>query len=238
MAINLGTLYPTQTTPADANWPQGGPKNVTSPLDGTGTPFKADGLGADLCALMQRAIVAAGMTPSGTPDTGADSQIFDALMKAANPLGYFSARLYWSSTTAYVAESIPSIDGFEIVGDGGDQDLNGNYFGRFKFNFNPATVPSSGGGRFNVVASVAPAFYTGSFAAASITTDPRINGFYLASGREFETGKDWFELMTQYTVKSGVVANAATPPLNTTTGSALVVVTYDRRPGVTLPEIV
>jgi len=75
-----GTLYPTKTTPADADFPQGGPKDITTPGDGTGSPWTAAVI-KDLWSLQQGLALRSGVVPSGTPDTAPASQQIEALSK-------------------------------------------------------------------------------------------------------------------------------------------------------------
>lgn len=237
MAINLGLKYPTQTGPVNAAWPQGSPQNVTSPLDGTGTPFNADGLGADLCALMQRAMAAASITPNQNPDTGANSQIYDALMRAANPLGFISARVSYGSTITYVDDSIPSIDGYEIVPGSGETDQSGEPYARFGFNIDPASLPGSGGLKFRVIALVNQnSDNTSGFANRS--TPSRIETVNMISPGAFEQSKAWFEVQKMYVGTSGLDGSATPPQATTASGLGIsVFIIYERTPGVTLPVV-
>lgn len=75
-----GTLYPTKTTPPDADYPNGGPQDVTVPGDGTGSPWTAAVI-KDLWGYQQGLCLRSGVTASGTPDTAPASQQIEALSK-------------------------------------------------------------------------------------------------------------------------------------------------------------
>jgi hypothetical protein len=71
--------YPSQIDTTDpTNYPRGKARNVTASGDGTGTPFERDWIN-DWFGFQQAAIVAAGITPSGTPDTAVVSELLSAL---------------------------------------------------------------------------------------------------------------------------------------------------------------
>ena len=78
MAIVPDTQYPGQTAGANANYPFGEPRNVTSPGDGTGTPWEAAYV-KDIYAFLQGLLNNAGIVPSGVPDTVLVSDYADAL---------------------------------------------------------------------------------------------------------------------------------------------------------------
>jgi hypothetical protein len=73
----------------DANYPDGKAQNITSPGDGTGTPWEAK-LVNDIFGFQQYLTNLAGITPSGTPDNASTSQYFQAIWKLLNvrPLTY------------------------------------------------------------------------------------------------------------------------------------------------------
>ena len=78
MAIRLEQQYPDKTTPASADYPHGQARNVTTPGDGTGTPLEQAWVN-DLFGWQQALLTAAGITPSGVPDTARNSQHMEAL---------------------------------------------------------------------------------------------------------------------------------------------------------------
>lgn len=88
MAIDPSVEFPGKidnTAPAD--YPYGKARNITTPGDGTGTPFVANLLN-DLFGMQQALLDLAGLTPSGVPDTVQASQYLEAL-KVVAPRGYF-----------------------------------------------------------------------------------------------------------------------------------------------------
>lgn len=80
MAINIGALFPSKTTPGDADYLYGSARNVTTPGDGTGTPWDAAILN-DVLGFQQSLLSAAGVVPSGNPDKIGASQYLEAMQK-------------------------------------------------------------------------------------------------------------------------------------------------------------
>lgn len=78
MALKLDTEFPGQSTPGDANYPQGSARNVSAPGANDGTPLVAR-LVNDIYGFLQRLLDEASIVPSGDPDTVIDSDYFDAL---------------------------------------------------------------------------------------------------------------------------------------------------------------
>lgn len=79
MAINPGDLYPGKTKAPDTDYPYGSARNVTTPGDGTGTPWEA-ALVNDIFGFQQAILDAAGVVPTGTPDRVGASQYLQALI--------------------------------------------------------------------------------------------------------------------------------------------------------------
>lgn len=75
--------YPGKVAAPTTEYPDGKAQNITSPGDGTGTPWEAQ-LVNDLFGFQQYLAAKAGITPSGTPDNATASQQFDALWKLLN----------------------------------------------------------------------------------------------------------------------------------------------------------
>lgn len=80
--LNPNSKWPTQTAAPSADYPYGSAQNITTPGDGTGTPFVAD-LVDDWFGFQQELVQRAGITPSGNPDHAADSDVYDALRRAS-----------------------------------------------------------------------------------------------------------------------------------------------------------
>ncbi|MDZ7922712.1 MAG: hypothetical protein U5M23_01345 [Marinagarivorans sp.] len=78
MALNPITAFPGRVAAADSEYPHGRARNITTPGDGTSTPFVAD-LVNDIFGMQQALLNAAGLTPSGVPDTAIASQYVDAI---------------------------------------------------------------------------------------------------------------------------------------------------------------
>lgn len=78
MAINPETQYPGKIAPSTPDYPFGSARNITTPGDGTGTPWEA-ALVNDVFGFQQALMDFAGVTPSGTPDKVGRSQYLDAV---------------------------------------------------------------------------------------------------------------------------------------------------------------
>ncbi len=84
MALDPENHFTGQIAAPDLDYPYGKARDVSTPGDGTGTPFKAT-LVNDLFGWQQALLQHAGITPSGSPDTARESQYFLA-MRALNPI--------------------------------------------------------------------------------------------------------------------------------------------------------
>lgn len=78
MAISISEQYPGKTAGNTTNYPLGEARNVTTPGDGTGTPWEQAIVNDDQ-GFKQALLAAAGITPSGVPDTALVSQYLQAL---------------------------------------------------------------------------------------------------------------------------------------------------------------
>lgn len=76
--INLNSQYPTKTAAPDANYTYGSARNITTPGDGTGTPWE-QALVNDIVGFQQALVDEAGIVPSGSPETVLASDQLDAL---------------------------------------------------------------------------------------------------------------------------------------------------------------
>lgn len=78
MAINPETQYPGKIDPSSPDYPYGEARNVTTPGDGTGTPWEA-ALVNDIFGFQQALLTAGSVVPSGSPETATASQYLTAL---------------------------------------------------------------------------------------------------------------------------------------------------------------
>lgn len=78
MAINPSTRYPGKIIAPNTPYPYGSARNITTPGDGTGTPWEAN-LINDMWGMLQGMLQQAQITPSGNPDTATSSQYIEAL---------------------------------------------------------------------------------------------------------------------------------------------------------------
>ena len=134
MAISIKDRYPSKVDTTDAAYPQGKARNVTTTLDGTGTPFEKD-LVNDLMGLQQAIYKEAGITPSGTPDTADVSQQLDGLKKIIT-VNDLSQTYTFPTVAAFKASLIEFPDGkiihlldrgadfTNITGTGGGNDID------------------------------------------------------------------------------------------------------------------
>jgi hypothetical protein len=80
MALLIENEYPGKSAPASAAYPQGAARNITAPGDGLGTPLEKEWIN-DLFGLQQALLAAAGLTPSGSPDTALASQYLQGIIQ-------------------------------------------------------------------------------------------------------------------------------------------------------------
>ena len=83
MSINPESQYPGKIAPSSADYPYGEARNITTPSDGTGTPWEA-ALVNDLFGFQQALLSAAGIVPTGNPDSVSESQYMQALVEIAS----------------------------------------------------------------------------------------------------------------------------------------------------------
>lgn len=86
MAINPSTSFPGQSAAPNAAYPLGSAQNITTPGDGTGTPW-VDILINDIWGLLQSLLDDASITASGTPDQVGASQYLTAIKAVAAAAG-------------------------------------------------------------------------------------------------------------------------------------------------------
>ena len=83
MAINPETQYPGKVAASSAPYPYGQAQNITTPGDGTGTPWEAALLN-DIFGFQQALLKAAGnIVPSGSPDQVGTSQYLQSVIEIA-----------------------------------------------------------------------------------------------------------------------------------------------------------
>jgi len=77
MAINPNSSFPTKTAAPSAEYPYGSARNITTPGDGTGTPWRAE-IVNDIFGFQQALLDAAGIVPLGQPDRVGASQYLES----------------------------------------------------------------------------------------------------------------------------------------------------------------
>jgi len=78
MALNPEVFFPGKITPSTSAYPYGSARNITTPGDGTGTPYVA-ALVNDLFGFQQALLTQASIVPSNNAETALQSQYLDAL---------------------------------------------------------------------------------------------------------------------------------------------------------------
>lgn len=78
MAINPESQYPGKIAPSSADYPYGAARNITTPGDGTGTPWEA-ALVNDIFGFQQQLLSETGAVPTGSPEKVGASQYYDAI---------------------------------------------------------------------------------------------------------------------------------------------------------------
>ena len=89
MAIKPAELFPAQTTPANAQYPLGSAKNVSSANENDGTPLSASWVN-DWWGFCQKTLIDGNVTATGTPDDATNSQYLSAIkniMSRSVPVG-------------------------------------------------------------------------------------------------------------------------------------------------------
>lgn len=134
MAIIPNTQFPGKTAGTNTNYPYGQARDVTTSGDGTGTPWVA-ALANDLFGFQQALLQAAGIAPSGSPDTAVASQYLQAiqaLIAAVPRLGFDQT---WQDVTAsrsnnteYVNNTGATIQVFISVNFSGSADELGHLY--------------------------------------------------------------------------------------------------------------
>lgn len=113
MAISIKDRYPSKVDTTDPAYPQGKARNITTPLDGTGTPWEKD-LVNDILGLQQAIYKEAGITPSGAPDTADVSQQLEGLKKIIS-INDLTQSHYFLTEAAYKTSTIEFPVGKVIV---------------------------------------------------------------------------------------------------------------------------
>lgn len=115
MAIHLKNRYPLHTTAADAEYPFGKARNISSTGAKDGTPWEAD-LINDLYGFLQALLDDAAVTPSEVPDKVGASQYLDAIKAMVGGGGAIPEPSYkaWGSNppqTLQLASTVIAADG-------------------------------------------------------------------------------------------------------------------------------
>ena len=121
MSLILSERYPGRANAPTAGRPRGSVKNRTAPNSADG-PYLEEDMANDERAFQDAILETAGVTPNGKIDTGADSQVFKALMSlvggmistANEPMFAFATGTADALAAAF-PRSVSLIDGFQIT---------------------------------------------------------------------------------------------------------------------------
>lgn len=168
MAINIAVQYPGKSNTADAAYPFGSARNITTPGDGTGTPLEQRWVN-DMLGFQQALLSGAGQAPSGVPDTALASQQLDSarfLLGAvvATRAGMAAVKVLGPSQALFLSESGRSGMFVWAVGDFAARvaadPLQGYYV-------ESASVPSTSGAWVRDSTFVTPQMYGGTTQSAT-----------------------------------------------------------------------
>jgi len=226
--------YPGKVAPVSSEYPDGKAQNITSPGDGTGTPWEAK-LVNDLFGFQQFITSKAGITPSGTPDNATASQQFDAMWKLLNvrsAVHNITADANYTLTTGQNLYAKLEITDTGVVLSAG-RDIIIDDVGRILIFTNSTlqtlTVKVSGGSGVAVLAG-------GSAVLVSDGTDvTNFNDFAGSSGREvataaeIRTGTNNEKVITPLGINSTILGMGQT--YQDVTGSRVLNVTYTNTTG-------
>lgn len=116
MAIKPDVLYPGKITPASSQYPYGKARNVSTPGDGTGTPWE-ENIVNDIFGFQQAILDAGSVIPSGTPDYVGASQYLTALQNVVNLVRATIEGVTWNNGTTKVRMAIGANDGGLVMSD-------------------------------------------------------------------------------------------------------------------------
>jgi len=157
--LNPNSKWPTQSTAPSGNYPYGSAQNITTPGDGTGTPFVAD-LVDDWFGFQQEVAQRAGITPSGLPDHAGDSDVFNGIRRTCGYPGLIVAcatyadpatlglRLLELDGSGILIASYPDLVDACYIGDANNADVNADSF--FKSSDAAGTTPNTAGPYFQL----------------------------------------------------------------------------------------
>jgi len=117
MAIKPDSLFTGKIAAASTDYPLGSARNVTTPGDGTGTPFLAD-LVNDIFGFQQALLAEAGITPSESPDTAVASQYLGSLRALLAPFIASTTALISGTSDSLPVGTVMTTGGYTSPGDG------------------------------------------------------------------------------------------------------------------------
>ncbi len=125
MSINPETQYPGKVAASSSEYPYGQAQNITTPGDGTGTPWEAALLN-DIFGQQQALLKASGIVPSGSPDQVGASQYLQSIVEIA-------------AGRAVSYDEVGSANAYVLAARGNMQ-APASYFDGMKIRFTPGSI--------------------------------------------------------------------------------------------------
>jgi hypothetical protein len=114
MARQLAVDFPTKTNGPSADYPAGSYRNVTTPSDGTGTPWDALIMN-DLAGWQQELLSKAGIVESGVNEKVGASQYFEAMRKTSGYPGLIQVAALFNTTPSSIGLRLLKLDGAGVL---------------------------------------------------------------------------------------------------------------------------
>lgn len=173
MAINPSASFPGKIEAPSSEYPYGKARNVTSPGDGTGTPWVAN-LVNDIFGLFQSLLTEAAIVPSGDPDEVGASQLFNAMTAlfdqsaagSTSAAGLLQMSDDPASTSTALAATINAVNAVRLLATATIAGTTSNWrmqIGRFKVQGGTTSISANTG--LNITFSGSQTAYTGAHLA-------------------------------------------------------------------------
>lgn len=215
--LNPNSKWPTQSKAPSSDYPYGSAQNVTTPGDGTGTPFVAD-LVDDWFGFQQELVQRAGITPSGVPDHAGDSDAFDALRRTCGYPGLIVAcatftdpttlglRLLELDGSGILIASYPDLVTACYIGDGNNADTDADAFYKSS---DAAGTSRTTAGPYMILPDMRGKFLRGSDLSASVDPDAATRGYH-GTNQDDLVGNHYHPVIYDLAVENALSYSATT----------------------------